>query len=32
MDNPELYDEMGARMAHQGYTKAAGDLAAAAGR
>jgi uncharacterized peroxidase-related enzyme len=30
MDNPALYDEMGARMAHEGYTKPAGNAAARA--
>jgi len=32
MDKPELYDEMGARMAHYGYTTPAGNAAATAGR
>jgi alkylhydroperoxidase family enzyme len=31
VDNPELYDEMGERMAHEGYTKPAGETASAAG-
>ena len=30
MDNPKLYDEMGARMAHEGYTKPAENAAARA--
>ncbi|MGA2576520.1 MAG: hypothetical protein ABSH24_10910 [Bryobacteraceae bacterium] len=32
LDKPELYDEMGARMAHHGYTAPAANAASAAER